>query len=204
VVSSLRLHSLFTIHVSLSLSDLPDINHEQLGGEEEDEPQNHLFLPSKLFYRVFLNLAETTHTPNLLRNLYFLLVKRSLTQLFNGIFLPTTLSHLYVQISNEKCDPYKSLTWEIKVRKRPVDVKTRQKSHFVSRATITVKINDNNDEYLAMTLKEDIIEGYRGSEYDSEKVHSIGVHIAHKKIAHIGQIIRLAKTIVSLDDVKEK
>jgi hypothetical protein len=55
-----------------------------------------------------------------------------------------------------------------------------------------------------MAVKEDIIEGFRGSEFDSEKVHSIGVHIAQKKFTHIGQVVRLAKTIASLEDVKEK
>ena len=71
------------------------------------------------------------------------------------------------------------------------------------RATFQLKFNDNQDEYVSLTVKEDIIEGFRGSEYDSEKVHSIGTHISLKKITHIGQLIRLAKTIASLEDVKE-
>jgi hypothetical protein len=55
-----------------------------------------------------------------------------------------------------------------------------------------------------LSIKEDIIEGFRGSEFDSEKVHSIGIHISSRKVTHIGDLIRLAKTLVSLEDVKEK
>jgi hypothetical protein len=97
------------------------------------------------------------------------------------------------------------MTWEVKTRRKVIqDGKHRQKPHFISRATITLKFDDTKDEYVTMAVKEDIIEGFRGSEFDSEKVHSIGVHIAQKKLTHFGQVVRLAKTIATLDDIKEK
>jgi hypothetical protein len=42
------------------------------------------------------------------------------------------------------------------------------------------------DDYAFLSMKEDIIEGMRGSEFDSEKMHSIGVHIAKKRVNHLG------------------
>jgi hypothetical protein len=97
------------------------------------------------------------------------------------------------------------MTWEIKTRRKAIqDGKHRQKCHFITRATITLKFDYSKDENVTMAVKEDIIEAFRGSEFDSEKVHSIGVHISQKNLTHLGQVIRLAKTIAALDDVKEK
>jgi hypothetical protein len=73
----------------------------------------------------------------------------------------------------------------------------------VPRATISLKLDETPDEFVTMWVKEDIIDGFKGTEFDSEKVHSIGTHITSKKVTHLGEILRLARTIALLDDVKE-
>jgi len=49
------------------------------------------------------------------------------------------------------------------------------------RASIVIKMNKNSsnkNEYVEVSVVEDIIDGFKGTEYDAEKVHSIGTHIA--------------------------
>jgi len=186
VYSSLRIHSLFKIHASFKFSDLPEANEEQQIVEEDFE--EHPLMKKKLLYKLFLNLGESTHTPNFLHNFYYLLSRRCFSLILEHFFNPSPVTHFYIDVDSSKSEPYHSLSWDIKTRKHVMrannSVKNKRKDDVqtILRASIVMKMNKNSlkNEYVELTVVEDIIDGLKGTEFDAEKVHSIGTHIAQR------------------------
>lgn len=108
-------------------------------------------ISSKVMLKLLVNLAETTFSASILRNLNYLLTKRYFTTLLNHIFMPQPHDLLVYKLTHS-FEPYESLTWELAKRKLIVCSSGVQQnpSHemsavFIPRVKIVAKFDFDQD-----------------------------------------------------------
>jgi hypothetical protein len=66
--------------------------------------------------KLLVNMAETTYSANMLKNLNFILTKTLMQRLVEHVFMPEKHDLLNYRLAHS-FDPYQSLTWELSKRK---------------------------------------------------------------------------------------
>lgn len=75
--------------------------------------------------QLFLNIAENTHSALVMRNLYFIIVKKYLGSLISNIFYQE--GGFTNVLINTKCNSYEDCIWEVTFKKAKPVVSSSQK-----------------------------------------------------------------------------
>eukprot|EP00347_Sterkiella_histriomuscorum_P006511 403352489 len=223
--TSLRIENLLEVEISLKFSDQrfedPDPylieNLETLYRSDKFQNLKEHHLSNKLMKQLFMNIAENTHSAYIMRNLYFIVVKKYLSSLISSVFYQHC-GFKNIQI-NSKYNAYKDITWEVTYKKvKPVvqqqnktqdlnqqNLQSHQQQHqqidkIIQSLTsyqsprVVIKL----DQYYQLTVREDALEGLRGTDFDSEKLLFINNMMQQSRITHYEEIKRIARDLNNL------
>ncbi len=161
--------------------------------------ENNKLFTKNLLYKMLINLAETTFTNNVIRNLSFIITKRVFGLILNTLFLKDDQAFASFQLTS-KIDAYTSLTWELSKRHQVIFQQTGfnvYKNDFVQFPTqkFTLKLDFTDDsnklQMISVQIKEELEEGLKETDSDPYKALFHNFHIVPYNLTHFDQIDHL-------------
>ncbi|CDW73368.1 UNKNOWN [Stylonychia lemnae] len=207
VCTKLYLMNVMKIKVKMEFSDLKF--EEALNQDCQDDA--HIHLNKSAMRQLILNLAENTHTASVIRNLYFILVKKYLSNLFSTVF-ENICGFRDIFIST-RYNTYEDISWDIsKLKQRPeVQPRSREQDNQAGMMLIN-QINYNLTCFLnpritiymnqrfQLTVKEDELEGLRNTDTDAEQIQFINFFFTKKPLNSYSELIRIARQLKDLTE----